>query len=59
MTTLRELLICCRFKYLGAPIVAAMGINGNAQARPELAEVGIGHNVSENTSPLMHLHSQK
>ena len=32
-----------------------MGVDGNAQPGPELAEVGVCHNVREHPSPLMDL----
>ena len=41
--------------HLGGPVVAAMRVDGNAQPRTKLAEVGVGHDVGEHASPLMHL----
>lgn len=40
---------------LRGPVVAAVGVNGNAQARAELAEVRVRHYVREHPAPLVHL----
>ena len=41
--------------HLSGPVVAAVGVDGDAQPRTELTEVGVGHDVGEHASPLMHL----
>ena len=35
--------------------MAAVGVDGDAQARPELAEVRVRHDVREHAAPLVHL----
>ena len=35
--------------------MATVGVDGDAQARPELAEVRVRHDVREHAAPLVHL----
>ena len=44
--------------HLGAPVVAAVGVDGDAQPWPKLAKVRIGDDVREHAAPLMHLHAR-
>lgn len=40
---------------LCAPVVAAVRVDGNPEARPELTQVRVGHQVLEHAAPLVHL----